>query len=110
MTWSKLGYLARCSKIKPAHTGVACITFFVLPDTYNDKSFGDSGEDSDAGQKKGLVDALRVPTIAIAAYSIICAAISIGFIQATLEPHLRQFGLSPIMMGKTDTFILKLIF
>ena len=80
--------------------GVACITFFVLPDTYNEKADSTS-EDSDASQKKGLVDALKVPTIAIAAYSIICAAISIGFIQATLEPHLRQFGLSPIMMGKT---------
>jgi len=78
--------------------GVACITFFVLPDTYNEKADSTS-EDSDASQKKGLVDALKVPTIAIAAYSIICAAISIGFIQATLEPHLRQFGLSPIMMG-----------
>ena len=90
-------------KIKPASrastVGVACITFFVLPDTYNDKADNGS-EDSDSGQKKGLVDALKVPTIAIAAYSIICAAISIGFIQATLEPHLRQFGLSPIMMGK----------
>jgi len=78
---------------------VACTTFFVLPDTYNDKCSGDGTGDCDPSEKKGLIDALKVPTISIAAYSIICAAISIGFIQATLEPHLRQFNLSPIMMG-----------
>ena len=74
-----------------------------LSDQYNDK--GNDSESSDAigldgGQKKGLLDALRVPTIFISTYSLVCAAISIGFIQATLEPHLRQFGLSPVMMGK----------
>jgi len=81
---------------------VACVTFFVLPDQYNDKGNDSDSSDSiglDGGQKKGLLDALRVPTIFISTYSLVCAAISIGFIQATLEPHLRQFGLSPVVMG-----------
>ena len=74
-----------------------------LSDQYNDKGNDSDSSDAlglDGGQKKGLLDALRVPTIFISTYSLVCAAISIGFIQATLEPHLRQFGLSPVMMGK----------
>ena len=77
-----------------------------LSDQYNDKGNDSDSSDSiglDGGQKKGLLDALRVPTIFISTYSLVCAAISIGFIQATLEPHLRQFGLSPVMMGKLTT-------
>ena len=32
-------------------------------------------------------------------YSVACAASSLGFIQATLEPHLRDFNLSPLQIG-----------
>ena len=32
-------------------------------------------------------------------YSVATAAGSLGFLQATLEPHLRDFNLSPIMIG-----------
>jgi len=42
---------------------------------------------------------LCVPSIALAAYSVVCAASSFGFLQATLEPHLRQFNLTPVLMG-----------
>jgi MFS family permease len=35
----------------------------------------------------------------MAACSIIAASISIGFMSATLEPHLRQFELTPVLMG-----------
>ena len=31
--------------------------------------------------------------------SVACAASSLGFLQATLEPHLRDFNLKPIIIG-----------
>ena len=31
--------------------------------------------------------------------SILCASITIGYIQATLEPHMRQFITNPLIMG-----------
>ena len=31
--------------------------------------------------------------------SVACAASSLGFLQATLEPHLRDFDLKPIIIG-----------
>lgn len=37
--------------------------------------------------------------MALSAASIIVTSMSIGFLQATLEPHLRQFGLSPVILG-----------
>lgn len=43
--------------------------------------------------------ALRIPGVLIATSSIIATSMSIGFLQATLEPHLRQFDLSPIVLG-----------
>ncbi len=75
----------------------AVMTHFVLPSKYDEKV-----SDTEEGQRKGMLDALKIPAIALAAYSILCASITIGFIQATLEPHLRQFGLSPVMMGKNS--------
>ncbi len=32
-------------------------------------------------------------------FSVACASISLGFVQATLEPHLRDFALSPLLIG-----------
>ncbi|XP_063633682.1 MFS-type transporter SLC18B1-like [Cydia splendana] len=42
---------------------------------------------------------LRVPGVLLAAVSIMCTSMSIGFLQATLEPHLRQFSFSPMILG-----------
>lgn len=42
---------------------------------------------------------MRIPGVLIATSSIIATSMSIGFLQATLEPHLRQFDLSPIVLG-----------
>ena len=47
-----------------------------------------------------MIDLLKVPSIALAAYSILCASITIGYIQATLEPHMRQFISDPLIMSK----------
>lgn len=35
----------------------------------------------------------------VATASIIATSMSIGFLQATLEPHLREFDLSPVIVG-----------
>lgn len=35
----------------------------------------------------------------LATASIVVTSMSIGFLQATLEPHLRQFELTPITLG-----------
>lgn len=35
----------------------------------------------------------------VTSLSIISTSASIGFLTAVLEPHLRQFGLSPILLG-----------
>lgn len=47
----------------------------------------------------GVAEALKIPGVLIAAASIIATSMSIGFLQATLEPHLRQFDLSPVVLG-----------
>jgi predicted MFS family arabinose efflux permease len=73
----------------------AIMTHFVLPSKYDERS-----AENELGKKKGMIDALKIPSIALAAYSILCASITIGYIQATLEPHLRQFNLTPVMMGE----------
>lgn len=46
-----------------------------------------------------MFKALKIPGIALASLSIIATSISIGFLQATLEPHLRQFMLQPVVLG-----------
>lgn len=46
-----------------------------------------------------IYKALKIPGVLLASFSIIVTSMSIGFLQATLEPHLRQFALSPIVLG-----------
>jgi MFS family permease len=46
-----------------------------------------------------LLQVLKIPGVLLAASSIIVTSMSIGFLQATLEPHLRQFDLSPVVLG-----------
>ncbi|XP_043211164.1 MFS-type transporter SLC18B1-like [Amphibalanus amphitrite] len=69
----------------------AVLTFVLLPN-HDDHSCKDS-------KGGGIRRALRVPSIALAAFSIISASCSIGFIQALLEPHLRPFELKPVVLG-----------
>lgn len=42
---------------------------------------------------------IKIPGVMVNSLSIIATSISIGFLGATLEPHLRQFNLSPISLG-----------
>jgi len=70
----------------------AAFTFFILP-SYSDDF---KAEQEPSG---GMLQLLKVPSIALAAYAIIASSISIGFLQATLEPHLRPLELSPFQLG-----------
>lgn len=57
----------------------------------------DEGTDREVGPS--MFKALKIPGVLLAACSIIVTSMSIGFLQATLEPHLRIFHLSPIILG-----------
>ncbi|XP_067014420.1 MFS-type transporter SLC18B1 [Anabrus simplex] len=69
----------------------AIMTAFVLPP---------NGE-AEVNTKEGasLFKVLKIPGVLLASCSIIVTSMSIGFLQATLEPHLRQFSLSPVVLG-----------
>lgn len=69
----------------------AILTWFILPD------HGDRDIDSKSGPS--LMEVLKIPGVALAAASIIVTSMSIGFLSATLEPHLRQFNLAPAILG-----------
>jgi len=47
----------------------------------------------------GIRDVLKVPGVLLDSLSVVATSISMGFYAATLEPHLRQFNLSPVSMG-----------
>ena len=65
--------------------------FFILPNTQE--------QGRSDGEKRSVLEALKVPSIVMAMYSVACSACSLGFIQATLEPHLRDFNLTPLVIG-----------
>jgi len=69
----------------------AVMTFIVLPD------HGDREVDAQTGAS--LLEVMRIPGVFLAACSIVVTSMSIGFLTATLEPHLRQFNLSPMVLG-----------
>nr|CAD7410569.1 unnamed protein product [Timema cristinae] len=50
-------------------------------------------------KEPNLMSILRVPSVALVSYCTTAAAMSAGFLSATLEPHLRQFQLSPVTTG-----------
>jgi formate-dependent nitrite reductase membrane component NrfD len=69
----------------------AVMTLLVLPVRQEDR-----GESSNQGT---LLEVLKIPGIQVCALGIIATSASIGFISATLEPHLRQFNLTAIFLG-----------
>ena len=60
----------------------------------------DPGPTAQGNQEKpSMVRALKVPSIVMACYSVACAAASLGFLQATLEPHLREFRMNALQVS-----------
>ncbi len=50
-------------------------------------------------RRPSVLNIIRVPDIAIATYCVAAGSVAIGYLQATLEPHLREFNLSPLSIG-----------
>lgn len=71
--------------------GATIFTTIILPNSQDQ-----SGAST---EKPSMLRALKVPSIVMACYSVACSACSLGFIQATLEPHLRSFDLSALQIG-----------
>lgn len=69
----------------------ACITYFVLPSSKDDYLHD--------AETFNVLSVMRIVPVAIAALSVFSGATAIGFVAATLEPHLRQFHLTPVLNG-----------
>ncbi|XP_012219414.1 MFS-type transporter SLC18B1-like [Linepithema humile] len=85
------GYTTPFAVLGSALFLAAVSTAFILP-VHNES-------EQDAHNNGGVTKVLKIPGVMIASTSIVAASMSIGFLQATLEPHLRQFNLSPVVLG-----------
>ncbi len=50
-------------------------------------------------QNHGILKVFKIPGVFVCSLGIVGASASIGFISATLEPHIRDFDLSPFLVG-----------
>ncbi|XP_063225439.1 MFS-type transporter SLC18B1-like isoform X2 [Bacillus rossius redtenbacheri] len=75
--------------------------FFIMPRVKGRRSTDApiSGRNTRTGKKGSLLSLMKVPSVALDTFCTTAAALSIGFYSATLEPHLRQFGLSALATG-----------
>ncbi len=80
------------------------LNFLIISPTYP-QTLEDDGPPRSS---RGMREALCIPQVALATFSILCASSSIGFLLTALEPHLRQFELSPLQMGGFPRFPVKL--
>ncbi|XP_066598482.1 MFS-type transporter SLC18B1-like [Prorops nasuta] len=85
------GYTTPFAVLGSALFLAAVMTVFILP-VHDDL-------DSDTHNSGGFAKVMKIPGVMVATASIIATSMSIGFLQATLEPHLRQFHLSPVVLG-----------
>ena len=72
----------------------AAITYFVLHLGLNDPDMTENAN------KRRVVDLLKVPSICVAMLSLLVASPSIGFLWSGLGSHMKQFDLTPPMMGE----------
>ncbi|XP_045471927.1 MFS-type transporter SLC18B1-like [Harmonia axyridis] len=84
------GYTLPFAVMGSALFASAVLTAFVLP-KYE--------EGVDRETRQSMTRILKIPGVLLATCSIVVTSMSIGFLQATLEPHLRQFMLSPMILG-----------
>jgi len=83
------GYLVPFAVLGFFLIAASLLTHFLLPVCYY----------PDVSSDAGLLRVIRIPSVLLAAFSVFAASIAIGFLSATLEPHLRQFNLTPVVMG-----------
>lgn len=54
----------------------------------------------DTSESQGsMIQVLKIPGVLVCTFGICATSASIGFISATLAPHLEQFKLSAVMVG-----------
>lgn len=70
----------------------AILTLCVLP--HHPRDPNESPEN-----RQSMLKLLKIPGVLVCSLGICATSASIGFIGATLEPHLRQFTLTPIKLG-----------
>uniref|UniRef100_A0A182QYW8 Major facilitator superfamily (MFS) profile domain-containing protein n=1 Tax=Anopheles farauti TaxID=69004 RepID=A0A182QYW8_9DIPT len=70
----------------------AILTLCILPKHPNE-------EQPNREKSASLLTVLKIPGVVVCALAICATSASIGFLSATMEPHLRQFDLSPILLG-----------
>lgn len=85
------GYLLPFVVLGTTLFSVAILTLCILPKH-------DPGEFENDGTAS-IFTVLRIPGVMVCALAISATSASIGFISATLEPHLRDFNLTPILLG-----------
>lgn len=86
------GYYLPFVVLGSALFGVAILTLCVLPRHVDEPT-------ENGGKKASMMTLLRIPGVLVCSLAICATSASIGFLSATLEPHLRQFDLGPIVLG-----------
>lgn len=71
----------------------AILTLCILP-----KHSNEAFEEND--KRTSMWSVLKIPGVLVSSLAICATSASIGFLSATLEPHLRQFELGPILLGQ----------
>ncbi|XP_038209175.1 MFS-type transporter SLC18B1-like [Zerene cesonia] len=85
------GYSLPFAVLGAALLCTAVLCYITLPKAADDEDIKPTGPT--------MMSVLRVPGVLLAAMTIISTSLSIGFLQATLEPHMRQFKFSPVVLG-----------
>lgn len=70
----------------------AILTLCILP-KHADEPFTENDK------RTSMWNVLKIPGVLVSSLAICATSASIGFLSATLEPHLRQFDLGPILLG-----------
>jgi hypothetical protein len=85
------GYFLPFVVLGSALFSCAIITLLILP--------AQPIERNENAQRGSMLQVLKIPGIQVCSLGIAATSASIGFISATLEPHLRQFAMSAILLG-----------
>lgn len=85
------GYFLPFVILGSALFSVALMTLCILPKN--------SASIEEHDQNHGILKVIQIPGVLVCSLGIIGTSASIGFISATLEPHIREFDLSPFLVG-----------
>lgn len=86
------GYVLPFAFVGTVTAIVGLVILLIVPDISDKSNTGNKG----AGN---IGQVLKIPAILIDSACIVGAASSSGFYNATLEPHIREFNLSPVCVG-----------